>query len=430
MSLDLGKLRDRHAQGKRFAGGDKGSFLKIPDGLSTYYLVAPTEAMGGIPFVEFLVHREVGPEGKMTVCLADENEILRDPSVAPALREKGVDVGRCPVDDFLADDAAAASLPEVKLAKMVAKPQYLFAVVPWEIQNAAGELVPLPDGDRVPRPLFCGPQIWDGICDVIEAEGNVTDPNAAILIRIKKSVVKKRTSYKVEVDTRCIREPIRISKSTKAAIAAACASTGDCNLFRIVVNMTKSADVVDAFLRGDTVETRTTTTGDAKPHCYSKDHDHDDDECRVCVYEVDCAKACGTAPFKGADKPAPRGAVTAAPATKPAPAAAAVKAPAARAAARPATPPPPPPEEEEPEFDADPPAPEPPPPPPPARRRAATPPPPPEPESSVDDAFPDEPEPGDEPEPAEAPAAAPVDEDPLAEIDRELEARRARKGAR
>ena len=306
--LDLKKFRRNRAEYK--AAKDVSVFYSAANGRTILYVAPPTEEMEGLPYVEAHVHRNVGADNKTVICLREDNPLFANPAFAKYLKEKGVEIGVCDVCDTIESDSPTG-FSDDKLKKMERKPTYVFPIVPL-FALEEGEKVPLPDVERFPRILMAGPQIWDQVCDVIDVEGNITNPDEAVLLMLQRSGEKMTTKYVVKADSESLKAPIRIEKGIRAAVAQDVKPGGECDPLRILaVVFLKAAADVKKFLRGEMVETRRAVeTGPSTPRCFGFDCDPEDPECVSCPHKEKCAEKCKVA-VPGAKK---RGSVEAEPA--------------------------------------------------------------------------------------------------------------------
>lgn len=291
MALDIERFRRRREESKQGRGGGQ-SFYKFPEGRTVFYLCPPTADMSGVPFLEVNQHGQVGAGKKMHVCLDETNAILGDPVLAKLLAEKKLAVGDCPTCGVVSGaDPAPTGMSGEAVDAMDIRTNYPMLIIPWG-QIRSGEFASYPEAERVPRILLAGYKLWDGVCAVIELEGDITAQDGAVLLVCLRKGTGLSTQYDVSAYSETIRSPLRLPKSQQAALRKAQESGGDGDLYRVVANLTKSADDVRKMLRGEATETRE-AVDPGRPHCYALDTDSDDPECQACPWKEPCAKERG-----------------------------------------------------------------------------------------------------------------------------------------
>lgn len=247
------------------------------------------EPTDGTNFVPIAVHYKVG--GKMVVCLdAEKNPIIRHPFVVEFLKKRGIklDSDECPVcreiyDGGLDEEAAADARFQMK---------FLWGVTPIDYKKSAADDAMV----LKPRPgvLLCGKTVYEGIIKVILEEGDITNLDEAVLVKIGKEGKGLNTKYAVVADTRTLRKPLKASKALRRAVLASLKVEGDCDLFKLAANLVKSHSEVKAALSGIRVEesdVETSGGGDEPPSCFGLDYDPgDDDECGKCGHREACAE--------------------------------------------------------------------------------------------------------------------------------------------
>ena len=199
-------------------------------------------------YVEVVVHYKVGPNNNMTVSLDPSvNPILGDKRVAKLLDEKGVETGDCPVNrEYIRrkasgdDDGARAIGRSTK---------FIFNVIPIAHRNKASEdWRDLPDQQL--RPYMCGSTVWEGILDLFFTEGDITDPSKAVLVRLVKSGKGLQTRYKISADSETLRDPLDLGDEVHEMLEAALQEGGQGDLYRMVANMVRPPEEVEALLSG------------------------------------------------------------------------------------------------------------------------------------------------------------------------------------
>jgi hypothetical protein len=244
--VDMGKMKKRRDESQR--GAD---FLTFDEG-ETKVLIHPCcreeddhPLTAGTNFIPVGVHYRVGKDGKMVVSLnEDKNPIISHPFIKQVLKERKVKIDydeACPVQEELpnlSDDDQREQRYQVR---------YMWGMTPIATKRK---------GEAEWRELTFKPQIWfggktihDGIMDVFVEEGDISNPDSAILVIIKRKGTKQfDTKYTVSVDTKTVRKALTLSKADKRTLREAMADHAD--LFKVVGNMVKGSKEVQALVDG------------------------------------------------------------------------------------------------------------------------------------------------------------------------------------
>jgi len=331
MGLNIKEFREqRKAEvGVRRGEGDK-TFYSFPEGVTIGWVCPPTSEMEPLPYVRVLLHNGVGPgKGKTVVCLSDDNPVLRHPAVVKYLKARNIVIPEgceCPVCSRLNSEEPDPVFSDEKLKKMQARESWIYPWTPMFEVDDEGNRKALPESERIPACLMASYTVHEAICDTIESENrDITDPNAATLIRVKRTGTGMLTKYKAGDDKETSREPMRIPKPQRFAAAARVAPGKEADPFKVVAIFTKTPEQIEAILRGEEVSKKKAPDEDSgTPACFGHDYSAEDSECAACPHAKGCAKECGEdfteakAPAKVAPKVAPKEAPKEAP--KPAPA--------------------------------------------------------------------------------------------------------------
>jgi len=247
MGVDMGKMRKGYQDQQQ--GGD---FLSFDPG-ETLVLVHPPcreddewEPTEGVNYVPVTVHYAVGKGNKMVVSLDPEaNPIIEHPFVKRILKKRKIRLtGECPVAKELekgdwTDDEADESRPQTR---------YLWGVTPLRFRSSASEEWRKLSGK--PSVAFVGKQIYDGIMEAFFDNGDISDLDAAVLVRIVRKGKDRTTKYEVKGDPETLKKAFKVPTKLRAAIAKAMATEGDCDLFKIVGNLVRSPAEVQAIIAG------------------------------------------------------------------------------------------------------------------------------------------------------------------------------------
>lgn len=269
MALNVKRMRKKASEMT-----SSGDFLKFDEGETLLYIHPPLpqadqhETTEGFNFVEFGVHYGVGPGNKMVISLDPAaNPILEHPAIVAGLKKRKIKLsGTCPMSELLESDELTDD--EQQRSKM--KTAWLWGVTPVAYRRSkAQDFQELP---FKPAILQAGKQICEGILDVICEEGDITDMNSAIFVRVARSGKGLDTEYKVKVDTATLKKPKKLTKEQQTALKKALTVGGDCDLFRVLVGMIKSPAQVQAVIDGMEMD---------GSEAVSSDDDDDDDGAAV-----------------------------------------------------------------------------------------------------------------------------------------------------
>jgi hypothetical protein len=310
------KDRESHAKGA--------DFYAINEGDTVAYIAPECRPGDPLCYLEVIVHYGVGGKG-MHLCLdANKNKILQSPHMEEFIASKGIDVEEgCPTCQAI---LAGSYKTEDDKKRVRAQSRYLWNIIPIKHRvNASGSWALL--GEQI-VPLMAGYSIWDGIMEGFAGEGDLTDRERALFIRInRKGKGQNDTKYQVQLDSDSLRKPVKLSPSQCALLDAALVPNGTGDLYKIAAGMMKSHKDVKAMLSGVAVATSADEGGSTEgsdrpegaPSCYGVDVSSDDPECQACEFKDGCAKIVGVdvppdpapakkaAPAKAAPaKPAPR----------------------------------------------------------------------------------------------------------------------------
>jgi len=303
MGLNIQEFRARRKAevGVRKGENDK-TFYSFPEGVTIGWVCPPTSEMEPLPYVRVLLHNGVGPgKGKTVVCLSDDNPVLRHPAVVKYLKARNIVIPEgcdCPVCSRLNSEEPDPVFSDEKLKKMQARESWIYPWVPMFEVDDEGNRLALPESERIPACLMASYTVHEAICDTIESENrDITDPNAATLIRVKRTGTGMQTKYKAGDDKETSREPMRIPKPQRFAAAARVAPGKEADPFKVVAIFTKTPEQIEAILRGEEVSTKKAPDEDSgTPACFGHDYSAEDSECAACPHAKGCAKECGEEP--------------------------------------------------------------------------------------------------------------------------------------
>lgn len=291
MGVNLKKLRERKEEADSKRGNVE--YWQIPPGENLLY-VAPPLPGDDLMFIETAVHYDVGPEKRMVICLDEErNPVLKDPRVKKLLagRDKDISDG-CAVCQRLDDGDSKAGRES--------QSRYYFAVVPLKYRKSSTKKWREADDADELRILACGYTIWGGITDAFINNGDISDPNAAILVVVSREGTGMKTKYTISVDANSVREGgIAMPKSVRALVTNAIQEGESGDLYRIVANSVRSSAEVAALVDGVELEDSDDDDDDKgkggkskKPDCFGLDWEDGDAECEKCPHAKPCEAEC------------------------------------------------------------------------------------------------------------------------------------------
>jgi hypothetical protein len=249
----MDKMRKRYEEDQK-----SGDFLSFEKGQTLVYIHPQCrpddewEPTANLPFVPVAVHYGLGSSAKqMAVSLDSEaNPIIDHPYVKAFLKKaKKRLTGGCPVATALRD----GTIEEDAADESRRQSRYLWGMTP--LKHRTKSSAPWSDLSGKPSVAFIGKQIHSGIMDLFMEHDDITDPSAAILVRIERTGDSRNTKYKVTVESSTLKTAFVLPKSMKSALAKAIAEGGDCDLFRITSNLIKPTAEVQAMVDGVAVET-------------------------------------------------------------------------------------------------------------------------------------------------------------------------------
>lgn len=307
MALDMDAIRRKRqeaADAEKDRKNNRGPGLYKPKtGHVGLYLAPPTEAMDGIPFIEARQHGKVGPANGTHWCLSYDNPLIQAPQFLDAIekrnaaaREKGkpevVIDGYCPTCADLGGEVDLSGFSGKRQESMASKPRYLCGVM--EVGDLKdGRLTETPEGQRVFQSWIAPSSIEEQILQKIDINGDVTDPEAPIILLLENTG-DGWDRYSVDIYVPSMVKPKPLSKPIKAALRKAQEEGGDLDLWRLAAAFCKSANQVEAMLRGAEVDHRAAPAeAEGKPQCFGADCDPSDPEwCQPCPFKAECSRAC------------------------------------------------------------------------------------------------------------------------------------------
>jgi hypothetical protein len=275
--VKMDKMRQRYEEQQ--TGG--GEFYSFDVGETLCYVHPPcreddeSEPTDGVPYVPVTVHFSVGKNKNMVVSLDSErNPILDHPFIKRILKKRKVKLtdDPCPVGKELEsgswdDDEADEARPQTK---------YLWGITPLRYRKKSSF-----EWSRLavkPEVVFAGKQIYDGVMEAFFDNGDISDPDAAVLVRIIRKGKDRLTKYEVKVDPTTLKKPFKVPAKLRAMLAKFMAVDSDGDLFRIVGNMIKGHAEVEAIIQGVKVDDEPDDEPDDEDDLDDSDDDDSDDD--------------------------------------------------------------------------------------------------------------------------------------------------------
>lgn len=247
MAVDMKRMRGDYNKRQK-----AGEFWNPEAGDTILYVCPPCrpddkyEPTEGLNYIPVTLHYQVGKNNAMVPSLDPEaNPILEHPYLKPFLKKaKKKLTGQCPLREWLESDEPS----EQELEDSRPQTKYLFNVVPLKHRARKGdEWTKL---EPSVRPFLAGKQVYDGIMEVFFDEGDITEMDGAVFIKISKTGKGLKTRYKVSADVATLKKPAKLPPALVKAINEALKEGGDCDLFRMVANMIKGPSDVEALISG------------------------------------------------------------------------------------------------------------------------------------------------------------------------------------
>lgn len=220
--------------------------LKIKEGHTLLYICPPVHAGDSLPYVEATTHFSIGPDGKRSLInLAGQgtNEPLRAALAAKDLSWEDAEAGW---------DKAAELVSKYGTKRQAPKNRWFFNVVVMGYRSSAHR-----DWEE-PEPavaiLACGKSIYDGITDIIFDEGDIMNPDAAVLLVLKRTGAGLDTEYKVSTDSSSLKNPLTLTDDVWAMVEEVCKPGGQNDLYVYLASQAKTAAQVEAVWFGEDVD--------------------------------------------------------------------------------------------------------------------------------------------------------------------------------
>lgn len=238
--IDLESMRrDRKRADKpKFDGIDILTFEELE------YLVYITPPVHGTtPYVEVQAQYQIGPNKRQ---ILNASSLEGDPGFLAALEARDLSWDDVAEGWEMAEAYAKANRGNKRIQL---KDKWYFGCVVLATRRSSRD-----DWEWEDKPEFqaiaAGKTIFNGITDVFFDEGDITDPDAAILIRITRKGQKLETEYTIRVDSDSLREPHQLDPDLWDRLEKQLVPGGDADLMRLVAQLVRSSEKVEAVLDG------------------------------------------------------------------------------------------------------------------------------------------------------------------------------------
>ena len=299
--------KDRESRG--------GEIYTFKEGQTLVYFCPPCRDTDRLNYLEVGVHYGIrrGP----TLCLDTRNKLFRNPTFmellkADGLKAPGFCAGCKKVDNLYR--AAKSEADKKEARKFKYSDRFLWNIIPMAFRAGEGEDWKMLEPEV--HPTMTGEQVWDEVTKIIVEEGNITDPQAAIFIKIGREGKDIQTRYTVSVDTDSIRNPKVMPKVVRARISKALVVGGSGDLYKIARQWFVTPEEMQDLLIASEFSTSQDeppapapegrAEGGQNPECFGIDFNPADSECKACKLAARCkAELTGEQPPAGAPAPAP-----------------------------------------------------------------------------------------------------------------------------
>lgn len=253
MAVDMSRMRkDRKKADKPKRDGV--DILKFEEKEYLLYICPPVHDEDPIPYVEAQAHFGLGPNKRMVInCDGLEGHA---PFVAALGRKPlpGGSVEEGPHYDW-STARAGWKVAERYAAKHRAnkriqlKDRWYFGAViiatrthphdEWDLEDAPPYNV-----------ISAGKTIYEGITDAFFDVGDITDPDKAVFIKIRRTGQGLDTKYSVTTDTDTLRKPAQIDDDLWERLEALLVPNGDGDLYKLLAQFVRTAEQVEDILEG------------------------------------------------------------------------------------------------------------------------------------------------------------------------------------
>ena len=236
--MDFDRMRKDRVRSE--TGSD---LLKLKEGQTLFYICPPVHEEEPVPYAEGQMHFSIGPDKGVVVNLEGLEEC--EP-IVEALNKKGISWDAA-VEGWERCAELVARHGDEK--RQGARNRWWFNVV--VLGHRVSSRKPWDEPDPKVSILACGKKIYDGITDIFFDEGDITDPEKAIFVIVKRTGTGLDTEYTVKADTDSLKKPVELDDDLWDVIEAACLPGKANDLHAHLVSMVKTADQVEALWYGE-----------------------------------------------------------------------------------------------------------------------------------------------------------------------------------
>ena len=257
---------------KEFADSQKkGEFYNFEQGETLVYIHPPCredddhEPTNGMNFIPVAVHYGIG-KAKVAISLDPvDNPIIEHPFIKDALKKRRKKIkltGKCPIKAQLEGDDWTDE--EVDAAKLQMK--FFWGITPVGFRKSRKKrFVDLDDGPCV---CMANATINSGFMDAMLEYDDVSNPDEAVLVRVKRTGTGMNSKYEVTIDPETAHTPKAFSAKEKKRLFAA--MENQCDLFSVVANMIRSPEEIQSLIYGVSSDDDDDEDDDAPPPKKSK----------------------------------------------------------------------------------------------------------------------------------------------------------------
>ena len=230
--------KDRKRTDKTGEGAD---LYQIPEGDTLLWILPPVHESEPRVYVEFQAHFGVGPNSRMVVNLEHLED--HEPLLDAFEKSKKIDLEDARVGwEFMGEH----DLADTERSKL--KPRWAFNVVPMQFRrNKRAKWEP---SERDPCMIAVGKQIYNGITDIMFDQGDITDPDAAILVQVNRKGTKLNTEYAVTVHADSLRDPIEIDDELWERVEKYLEPGGEGDIYRQLVLWCRTEEEIEGVIEG------------------------------------------------------------------------------------------------------------------------------------------------------------------------------------
>lgn len=236
MPIDLDKMKKERAE--RNSGNE---IWDAPEGDHKIYVCAFPRPTDDIPYVEAKMHYGLGPKARAShMCLEPSYNklLLNDDFLEHVAALKKSVAGGCPTCEMIDRGESVSGNPD---QSGKSQSRWLWIVSPRATRgDARAQFQPWPKDEVVG--LFGGFRVWDALMDQFGSSGDITDMDAAMFPRLIRTGKKMETKWEVQADVETIRKPVKLAKPFRDLIASEVRIGGKFDPLVILAGMMRERD--------------------------------------------------------------------------------------------------------------------------------------------------------------------------------------------